>query len=122
MWGGGGRGKGEGGGGKYWPRKIEFCDMVTTDVTTTGQAIIQVIDVAIRFKCHPCWQCLDMCGNLRQCLALSGNVPKEDKKLIAANVSNVWLTYLLNSRMARVEVGIVPSAQDRKWNWVTWVS
>ena len=40
------------GGSNYWQSKIGFCDMVTTDVTTTGQAIIQVIDITIRFKCH----------------------------------------------------------------------
>ena len=110
-----------GGGSTNWRRKIGFCDMVTTDVTTTGQAIIQVIDITIRFK-------------IPSALTISG-IPKEhprQKGIIQPkslylyqgtfiwNIRTVaWPTYLLNSRMARVEVGIVPSAQERKWNWVT---
>ena len=59
-------GVGRGGGGNYLPRKIGFCDVVTTDVTTTGQAIIQVIDITIRFKYHHCWQCLASQKNVQE--------------------------------------------------------
>ena len=83
--------------------------MVTTDGTTTGQAIIQVVELSPN--------------------AISAGIPKEDPRggkgvfiyqksfqstCMIILVAGWPTTYLLNSRMARVEVGIVPSAQDRK--------
>ena len=65
--------EGEGSGGEDWLWKIEFCDMVTTDVTTTGQAIIQVNDVTIRFKCRAgnVWTCVVISDNVWHCLEMS---------------------------------------------------